>query len=144
MWRAGIPQVLPKATRWELGTCCHLRWHLPGQHTRSLFMKLLLKNKNKKKKRKGERRAYWKVFWLVLDMQAVLAVSAKARIWDKYLLGIVIINITATDVSFPQRIIYWALLFTISWASQKQLLHKMREWHCRLCRKALSTRIDYL
>lgn len=62
-------------------------------------------------KKKPWRRDFWKLFWLVLEMQTVLAISAKAQIWAKYLLVIVIINITTTNVSYPWRIIYYHIIY---------------------------------
>lgn len=61
--------------------------------------------------KKPGRRDFWKLFWLVLEMQTVLAISAKAQIWAKYLLVIVITNITTTNVSYPWRIIYYHIIY---------------------------------
>lgn len=110
-------------------TSCQLRLHFPGQHTRSPFMQL---SKN------HWRTDYWELFSLFLETQALLAVSAQARTWAKYLLGIVIMNITTTSVSFPHRVFHYHIISHVLGNHGITLFHKIRKHHCVLCCKALS------
>lgn len=46
-------------------------------------------------------------------MKTVLAVSAKAQIWAKYLVAIIKINITTTNAPFPWRLIYHSIIYCL-------------------------------
>lgn len=61
----------------------------------------------------GGKGDFWKLFWLVLEMKTVLAIVTKAQIWAKYLVVIIKINITATNIPFPWRIMYHSIIYCL-------------------------------